>query len=97
MTLMLTPEARKKLVTFMVRKSLSSPDTPKDENQEGSGDEPDEIPGGLFAAEKMMKAISSNDAKLFNSALGEWFDMRPSEGSEAHEDSKPDDDEGAAM
>lgn len=87
MTLFLTPEAKKKLMTFMVRQSLSPSEKKEEgESESSSNDEPAEIPGSLFAAEKMMKAISSNDPKMFNSALGEWFDMRPSEGSEAHED-----------
>lgn len=94
MTLMLTPAAKKKLVSFMVRRSLSP--NPESEESKGSEieEEGEEISGGLYAAEKMMKAITSNDAKLFDSALGEWFDMRPAEGSESHEDLESEEDEG---
>ena len=84
MPIFLTDDAKKNLMTFIVKKSMSEkPSEEKPQNEV----EPDEISGSLYAAEKLMSAIKEGDAKTFDKALGEWFDMRPGE-SESYSNSE---------
>jgi len=87
--MLLSPEAKKKLTSFIVMQSMSKNKESEEENTEE--EDISSETGSKFASEKIMEAIKSNDVDAFDKGLGEWFSMRPSEESEDYSNSEEED------